>query len=376
MTKRPGLRAPLINTAVFSASIGVFSIGACGVSIADTSFQSMLEKARTPTPQVYEGPTTPAHAPKGIKIAAITCYSILEGCVSPTKGIADAAKAIGWEAQTFDGGGTPSQQNSQILNAISWGANIIALIAVDPKAVQAGLQAAKRAGVLVVSGSSALSPPNPVVEPPPGDLWPAFDVMVDTPELGRRAADWIIADSGGKANVVIYNDKEFPSNIAEIEGLLPRLKECKGCTVQDVQYFTGTQVANTLGPETVSYLRNHPEVNYIYVTYDPAATAQVPAIENAGLAGNVKLVSILGDNQNLHYIETGRVQAADGAFDNEYMGWSIVDQSIRLLNHQPLISPIGENEPFVILDKTNLPKKLKTWEAPFEYKSNFLQLWK
>lgn len=338
-------------------------------------YGALLKKVHTAFPVRYKGPTTPAKAPAGIKIAAITCYSILQGCVSPANGIADAAKTIGWQERTFDGGGTPTQQNAQILNAIAWGANVIALVAVDPKAVQAGMQAAKRSGVLVVSGSSALSQPNPTVKAPAGDLWPPFDIMVNAPALGKALADWMIADSKGKANVVIYHDKEFPSNIAEIEGLLPELKKCKGCTVQPIQYFTGTQVSTTLGPETVSYLRNHPNVNYLYVTYDPAATAQVPAIVNAGLAQQVKLVSILGDSQNLHYIQNGLVQTADGAFDNEYMGWSIVDQSIRLLDHLPLVHPIGENEPFVVLDKSNL-RSSSTWTASFNYRSKFTKLWK
>ena len=105
MTKRPGLRAPLINTTVFTISISIFSIGVCGISIADTSFQSMLEKARTPTPQVYEGPTTPAHAPKGIKIAAITCYSILEGCVSPRRELQTPRRRLVGKRRPLTGAG-------------------------------------------------------------------------------------------------------------------------------------------------------------------------------------------------------------------------------------------------------------------------------
>jgi ribose transport system substrate-binding protein len=137
-------------------------------------------------PAAYSGPTTPAKAPANIKIAAITCYSILEGCVIPAEGISKAAAAIGWQSRTFDGGGTPTTQNAQILNAVSWGAKVIALIAITPSAVQSGLQAAKKAGALIVSGSSGLSTPNATIAPPAGEIWPAFDVSPDYKSLGQH----------------------------------------------------------------------------------------------------------------------------------------------------------------------------------------------
>lgn len=336
----------------------------------------MLQKAHEMVPPSYSGPSTPAKAPSGIKIAAITCYSILEGCVIPANGIAKAAKAIGWEERTFDGGGTPTDQNKQILNAVSWGANVIALIAITPSAVQTGLQAAKKAGALIVSGSSGLSSPNATISPPSGDIWPAFDVSPDYKSLGEHLADWVIADSKGKANIAVYGDKEFDSINAQQTGMVPELKSCNSCTVSDVMYFTATQIASALPGEVVNYLRTHPNVGYVYAAYDPPAAAMVQAIGNAGMAGRVKVVSALGNAQNLQYVKNGQVEAADAAYDNIYMGYAIVDQSIRLLDHKELVQPLGEGLPFQVLDKTNLPSDLHSWTAPYDYESKFQALWK
>jgi ribose transport system substrate-binding protein len=110
-----------------------------------------------------------------------------------------------------DGGGNPSKQNSAILDAVSSGSKVIALVAVDPSAVQLGLKAAKDAGVLVVSGSNGIDTPNPVVKPAANALWVAFDVGPNYAALGNAAAEWIIKDSGGKANIAVFSDKEFPS---------------------------------------------------------------------------------------------------------------------------------------------------------------------
>lgn len=339
-------------------------------------YAAMLQTAREMVPAKFSGPTKPSKAPPGIKIATVTCYSILEGCVIPAKGVEKAANAIGWQARTFDGGGTPTTQNTQILNAVSWGAKVIVLIAITPSAVQSGLQAAERSGALIVSGSSGLSSPNTTLQPQPGQVWPAFDVSPDYKSLGEHLAQWIIADSEGKANIAIYGDKEFDSINAQESGIVPALKQCAGCKSSDVMYFTANQIASSLGPQTVSYVRSHPDVTYMYSPFDPPAAAQVQALKTAGLGRNVKIVSALGNAQNLQYIRDGNVQAADAAYDNTYMGFAIVDQSIRLLNKQPLVEPLGEGLPFQVLDKSNLPAGNESWTAPYDYQSKFLQLWK
>jgi len=348
---------------------------AIGASAATNDYGAMLKQARTAFPATYAGPTMPAKAPKGVKIAFITCLSALHGCVSPSIGGTHAAKAIGWKAVTYDGGGSAQKQNAQMLNAISAGAKVIVNLAIDPNLVQQGLRAAKKAGVLVVSGSSGLSSPNPTYKPGRGKLGYAFDIAPDYFKLGYKTAQWIIADSKGKANILVMSDKEFPSVLALQRGLLAGLKTCRDCKISPLQYFTGNQVGNPLIQQTLGYLRSHPDVDYVFSPYDPAAAVQAPALAQNGF-NKVKLISVLGDQQNLDFIKKGMVQVADAAYDNEYMGWAIIDQTIRLLTHKTLTKPIGENLPFVVLDKTNLPSGGKDWVAKFDYKSRFLKLWK
>jgi ribose transport system substrate-binding protein len=359
---------------LFAATLTTLSTGV-GPSWADDS-DALLNAARTMTPTEYAGPTTPAKAPKNIKIAAITCLSVLHGCVSPTDGIRHAAEKLGWTVVVYDGGGTPSKQNAAILDAVSSGANVIATIAIDPNLVQLSLNEAKKAGIPVVAGSNGIDTPNPVKLSPANGLGFEFDVSPDYITLGLHMAQWIIADSKGKANVAIFSDKEFPSIMAQEVGVLKGLSDCKDCKVSKQIYFTATQIATQLGQMTVDYLRTHPDVDYIYGAFDPPVAAQVAALAQAGMGKKVKIVGALGNQQNINFIREDRVQAADGAYDNEYMGWAIVDQTIRLLNKQPLAEPHGENLPFVVLDKTNLPPPGSDWQAHTGYQDKFLALWK
>lgn len=359
-----------------SASAAPAASGSASASGGGGDYAAMLTAATKLAPgDSFAGPTAAAKAPKGLKVAAITCYSILEGCVIPAKGIAKAAAAIGWQSQIFDGGGTPDSQNKQILNAVSYGAKVIAIIAISPATVQSGLEAAKRAGIVVVSGSSGISEPNATLPPPAGAVWPSVDVSPDYGKLAANIGNWVIADSGGKANVAVYGDKEFDSINAQERGIVTALTACTGCKVSPVMYFTASQIGSTLGPQVVSYLRANPDVNYVYMPYDPPAVAVVTAIANAGMASRVKVVSALGNSQNLNFVANGNVQYADAAYDNIYMGYAMLDQAIRVLNKQPLSTPLGENLPYQLLTAKNLPKKLDSWNAPFKYEDKFVALW-
>lgn len=343
-------------------------------------YAALMKSARSVIPAKFAGPTTPAKAPKGIKLAVISCWQALDGCVELAAGAAGAAHAIGWQERTFDGQGSSTVQNTQITNAVTWGAKVIVLIAIDPKTVQTGLSAAKRAGALIFGTDNSGSSPNPVIKAPSGDVWPLADVSMDYGLLAVQQAKWVIADSKGKANILVYEDKEYPADIVMNKALLRTFKKyCPACTVSPTQHFVASDVATTVGPNVVSWLRNHPDVNYIYSPYDPSVPSMVTAIQNAGMASRVKIISFLGNQQNLKYIMNNQVQYADGAQENTYNGWAVVDQAIRALDHQPLFKPYGENVPLVVLDKTNIgnaASKKAGWTAPYNYKSKYLKLWK
>ena len=132
----------------------------------------------------------------------------------------------------------------------------------------------------------------------------------------------------------------------------------------------------------MAYFQQNPSVKFFYGSYDPALTVQVPALQQAGLT-SIQGSSILGDAQNLAYIRSGAIQASDGAWDNEYEGWATVDQIIRVVDHKPpfvtkgVPAPFkyGENIPYTLLVKSNLPPAGQDWHASFNYIAKFKKLW-
>jgi ribose transport system substrate-binding protein len=172
--------------------------------------------------------------------------------------------------------------------------------------------------VPVVSSSAGTDTPNPVITPASGGLKYVTDVGTDFPAVGRGLGDFTVKDSGGKANVVVYEDDEYPSAVASLRGFVDTIKKCPGCKVSDIVKMTASQIGS-VGQMVVGYLQTHPDVDWVYAPYDPAAAVMVNAIVQAGLQDKVKLVSIVGSAQNIDFIRQGRVQVADGAYDNIYM---------------------------------------------------------
>jgi ribose transport system substrate-binding protein len=339
-------------------------------------YTQLLKESTEVTPSKYEGPTEPAPAKPGTKIAAISCAQTLQGCVNIAAGIEEAAKAAGITAKTFDGQGETTTQNKQILAAIAWGADAIILEAIDPSTVQTGLAAADKAGIVIGAAVNGTNSPNETKEPPPGTIWTQFDVGIDYKLAGEYEANWIVADSEGKANTVVYGTKEFPALPPQTEGVMKVLEECEECTTDGPIEILAANIATSLGEEVVGYLRTHPDVEYVFCPYDPAAPAMVTAIETAGLGDQVKLVSLLGNEQNLEFIRNEEVQAADGSYDETYIGYAAVDQSLRLLDGQKPFEPQGENIPFQLVDASNLPEAGSSFQSPYEYKSEYEALWK
>jgi hypothetical protein len=114
----------------------------------------------------FQGPTEPAKAPKGVKLAIISCSATLKGCQVPAEAAVEAAKALGWQAAIFDGKANPKTQASAMLDALAWGATFILASSVDYRSIQLPLTEAKKAGVPVASvGQGGDTPARPTNRP-------------------------------------------------------------------------------------------------------------------------------------------------------------------------------------------------------------------
>lgn len=337
------------------------------------SIDSIMDENRA-NPSKWAGPTTPVALPSGtLTMAGISCNSALAGCVAPLEAIGEVAKELGWEFNLYDGAGNGETISKYILSAVTAQVDAIFVAGLDPLTIQQGLEAADKAGIPVISITSALNSPNPVVEAPPGAFWPVVDVSSDFVRSGRMMADWAIQDSAGKGSIIVLDGKESTTQISSAAAIDEINKLCAGCTTYSYTLL-GAEVGTSFPQKTLSFLRSHPDAKYIILPYDPAASALVPVLQQAGLQ-DVKLISVLGLAENLQFIRDGQNQVVDVAWDNAYSGWAALDQLFRHLADQDFVDPANEGLPQLLLDKSNVGTGSGNWATDIDYKSQYRKLW-
>lgn len=308
------------------------------------------------------GPEEPIDPPAGQRIVAITCGSQGYGCVQGAEGAAEAGALLDWDVTVVDGKGDPSVWNAAVTQAVSDGADGIVLAAVNPALVSDGLARAERAGIPVVS-----------LFIPELDGAPDVDAHVTTDHEGggRALADWVIADSGGDAQVLVLSEPAFPELVLRGEGFAEELsRECPGCAITDtVEFSIGTMASDLAGLVTTA-LQADPTIDYVLAPFDSSATFAAQGIRQSGRT-DVALVSGEGDPDGLQRVRDGE-QAVDLATVPAMGGWAAIDHLARIFTGQPAEDYLL---PQRLITRDNLPSESGGWASDVDYAATFRELW-
>jgi ribose transport system substrate-binding protein len=362
--------------AVGSALLLGVSVGACGSGSNSAASASASTTANGKSGAAsskfaaavtnFKRPVTswpgPGHAtktpPTAKKVVVVTCSSQGIGCVRAAAGATQAGKQLGWMVQTIDGKGDPTVWNSAIASAIADKADGIILAAVPPPLVGDGIAKAKAAGIPIIEVFQAA--------PVQGS------VNVDHTKQGAAMADWVAADSGGKANVILVADTEFKELQERLDGFNSEIAKCSGCNVlTTVNSQIGT-MAQRLPQAIVSALQSNPTADYVISPYDSNATFAAEGVRQAGKAGHVKVGGYEGDPQSIEAVRKGQIQAATIADPAEWMGWQAIDELVRNFTKDTVETT---QVPWRLITKDNAPSGGKGWLGDFDFESKFKQLW-
>jgi ribose transport system substrate-binding protein len=155
---------------------------------------------------------------------------------------------------------------------------------------------------------------------------------------GELAADWIIKDSGGKANVLFLNTPDVIGSTTEQEAFSKELEaNCPDCKVS-VKGVTLANWASDLGPTTSAELVKNPNLNYVVPTFDPMTQFVNPAIQQTGKSSSVKVVSVNGNLAFMQDMASGNsLTKALVGIDLNALGYIEADQMLRAMTgNQPL----------------------------------------
>lgn len=291
------------------------------------------------------------------------------------KGIIDRMKAagaeVGLEVVEGQNQGTPAEWVQQVELATRDKYAIIDLISgIDPGSIAPSLEAAKAAGVKVMT-SHFYDPTfeqHPVV---------SSSLTIGFGEVGRILADWATVVTDGNPQIAIVVSRDVPPTIPLVEEFAKELAAVapNGKIVQEINVGV-TEWGTKIQPGVQAALQANPDINVVIPIYDSMSQFVVPAIRLVGKTGQVKVGTFNGTPFVLDYIQSGEVDMDIGE-SLDWIAYATVDGHLRDACGLP--TPTALNVPFYIFDASNA-KEAGT-PAQFDtgygdaYKSGFRKLW-
>jgi ABC-type sugar transport system substrate-binding protein len=374
-TLTPASRRPLVVAAIGAAL--AFGVAACGSSSDSGSGSaasggagsgSTVTKAQAVMSEGAKRPsditvTTPIGKPipSGKKLVFVSCGT--SSCQLQGSIIEKAAAHLGWTTKTIATDGSPTQVQDGFTTALRTGADAVIINAVTRDAIAKQLAQAKAKGVAYVGCCST------------DQVGDGYLYNTSTPEqnaqIGKYLSAAIVSDSKGKANTLYVDIPAFTILGSLGEALKKDYQAyCSSCGFSkiDVPLPQLASAPNLI----VSYLRSHPDVNYVALSVTDALGTGLPAALKAAGLTKVKIVGQGADPTAYQELAQGQILALV-PFDYFSVDYQMVD---ALARHFAGV-PIEQTAPSRwLLTKDNLPSDYtKLFPAVPDYESKFLKLW-
>ncbi len=291
------------------------------------------------------GSPFPATKLKG-KTFAFVADDMALGIDSTTyQGFKAAAASVGASTSSFDGQGQVPDYIAAMNEALAQHPAGIVFDAIGPNYIGQQLAQAKSEGIPTVgllepasSAESSYLNPNDAA-------------------LGRTMADFVLEQTGCKANVAMFDAPSFGTMVTETKGAQKEIgKRCPSCSFAIVNQNIA-DIGTTTGPATSTEIERHPNLNYLMSAFDAMSTEMVPAVQSSGK--KLPLVGSWSQPNTLQFVAKGAVEKATlNIGDDAPDGWGAFDQVGRLALKLPAAAAVS-NIPYQLVDSKDVASASK-----------------
>ncbi len=358
--------APIAGAVV--AFAGILSVAP---AFADAVADAKAAVAKYAGPQTaWEGPTKGPKPEPGKKIVFLSGDE--QNDISHLYGVnlKEAAQKLGWDVTIIDGKGSPTSWLAGMNAAIALKPDGIALFA-DAASLQDPIKAGVAQGIKFV-GLHAAGLPGP--QP---DLNLFVNIQEDPREIGKAEAAWAIADSDGKAQVVILSHNEYA--IAEVKSMATKaeIEKCAGCKVLDYVNSPASEAAQRQPQLTTSWVQRFGLPLYATSVGDNDWDFAVPVLRAGGVdPDQVKLIAADGNRSAYDRIRKGgQYQVVTVSEPIELQAYQAVDELNRAFH---AAAPSGFVQPPFLVTKDNIHSEggdQNTFIPSNDYKAHYLEIW-
>ncbi|MBS1676709.1 MAG: sugar ABC transporter substrate-binding protein [Actinobacteria bacterium] len=334
---------------------------ASGSSIVSEAQSATKEAETIPTEILATTPVTPK---AGSTVFHVACDLSLEGCANQAKGLKSAVEAIGFKYEQCNGGSSPETISSCFKNAVNAHPDVIIPNGIGIEGAGEGFAAAKKAGIPIVGMFTG---------DPPGAEGVATEVAGETcPEEGEAAANWVIANSEGKGNVVFVGTQTYTCNKQRQEGFMTRMKACSECNASTLTFSIAT-MQSSLPQQLQAELQSNTEIEYMVGTFDAVSLAAAEAIRQAGKTEQIQVGGFDANGPNLEMIRNEEIQKFDVTSGTTEPGWVAADAAARVINGEELepSTPVTT----VMVTGENIEQIGEAYAGAEGFEEQFKKLW-
>ncbi|MEM9223221.1 MAG: substrate-binding domain-containing protein [Pseudomonadota bacterium] len=312
--------------------------------------KSYVDAAAKPNPP-WTGPSDGPKAQPDKTIVYVAADLRNGGILGVADGVEDAAGEIGWTVRVIDGQGSVSGRSAALQQAIALEPDGLVLGGIDANEQAEAIKQADAAGIKVVGWHATASTG-------PSDTLPIFsNITTDPLEVARAAASLVVADSDGKAGVVIFTDSVYEIAVAKSDAMADIIRACEGCNLLTIEDTPLAEASTRMPPLTNALLQRYgDDWTYSLTINDLPIDFMTSALQSAGkdAKGFPRNVSA-GDGSQAAFqrIQQDYYQYATVAEPLSMHGWQVVDEMNRALagaEHSGYVAPVHLFVPDNVMD--------------------------
>ncbi len=281
----------------------------------------------------WDGPTSGPKAAAGKTVVFVAADMKNGGIVGVSKGAEEAGKAIGWTVRVIDGQGSVSGRTAALNQALALKPDGIIVGGFDTAEQKSAFGNAAKAGIPLVGWNAG---PKPGPDAAAGLF---ANVTVTADDISEAAALWAVADSNGKAGVVIFTDSQYSIAIYKARAMEAVIKKCGGCTVLSFEDSPIADSATRMPGLTTSLLQRFGAkwthalaINDLYFDFWGSS------LKAAGKKGDDLPHAVsAGDGSEAAYqrIRAKNYQSATVPGPLNMQGWQVIDEMNRAFAKAP-----------------------------------------
>lgn len=302
--------------------------------------------AATAKQEKWDGPTTGPQLQQNKTVIFIASDMKNGGVLGVIDGMKEAIQSTGWKLDVLDGAGTVNNQLSALNQAIARQPDAIVIGGWNPNVAKIPLKKAVKNGVVLASWHA-------MPEPGAIDKYNIFyNVTSNSDDIAKLSAMLAVADSDGKAKVVILTDSLYEIALRKANVMRETIEKCQECKVLEFIDTPLADVSSRMPNLTFNLLQKYgDDLQYALSINDLYFDFMAPSLRSANKDKPFSISAGDGSVTAYQRIRNNDKQFATVPEPLNLHGWQLVDELNRAFAKE---KPSGYVTPVHLVTKENV----------------------